>query len=53
MKCTDHLTSEFRESTKMFWKNVKRWRKPQKKLEVVVKDANGEILNESEQVVER
>jgi hypothetical protein len=37
----------------MFGKSVKRRRKPQEKLEVEVKDTNGEILNKNEQVVER
>jgi hypothetical protein len=37
----------------MFWKSVNRRRKTREKLEAVVKDTNGEILNENEQVVER
>jgi hypothetical protein len=37
----------------MFWKSVNRRRNPQEKLEGVVKDANGELLNENDQVVER
>jgi hypothetical protein len=37
----------------MFWKSVNSRRKPQEKLEIVVKDTIGEILNENEQVVER
>jgi hypothetical protein len=41
------------ESEKIFWKSVNRKRKPQEKLDEVVKDKNGEILHESEQVVER
>jgi hypothetical protein len=42
---------EFKE-LKMFFKSVNRRRKPQEKLEVVVKDGNGEMLNEKGQVVE-
>jgi hypothetical protein len=38
---------------KMFWKSVNRRRKPQEKLEVVLKDTTGKILNENEQVVKR
>jgi hypothetical protein len=53
MRWGDRVTSEFRESNKMFWKSMNRRRKPQEKLEIVVKDMNGEILNENEQVVER
>jgi hypothetical protein len=40
------VTSEFRESKKMFWKSVNRRRKPQEKLEIVVKDAKREQVAE-------
>jgi hypothetical protein len=53
MRWGERVTSEFRESKKMSWKSVNRMRKPREKLEGVVKDTKGEILNENEQVVER
>jgi hypothetical protein len=37
----------------MFLKSVNRRKKPQEKLEVVVKETNGEIFNENEEVVQR
>jgi hypothetical protein len=52
MRWGEHVTSEFGELKKMFWKSINRRRKPQVKLEVVVK-SNGEILDENEQAVER
>jgi hypothetical protein len=53
MRWNRHVTSEFRESKKMFWKSVNRRMKPQEKLKEVVNDANVDIFNEGEQVVER
>jgi hypothetical protein len=53
MRWGERLPCEFRELKKMFWKSVNRRRKPQEELEIVVKDANVDILNENEQVVER
>jgi hypothetical protein len=37
----------------MFWKSVNRRRNPQEELEVELKYANGQILNEDEKVAER
>jgi hypothetical protein len=53
MRWDERVTSDFKKSKKMFWKTVNRRRKPQEKLEVVVKDAKGEILDKNKQVVER
>jgi Na+-translocating ferredoxin:NAD+ oxidoreductase RnfC subunit len=50
---SERLLSEFRESNKIFWKVVNRKRKPQEKIEEVVKNENGEIIHGNEQVVER
>jgi hypothetical protein len=51
MRWSERVKNEFRESKKMFWKSVNKKNKPQEKLEVVVKDTKGEILNESEKVL--
>jgi hypothetical protein len=48
----ERVTSEFRESKKIFWESVKRKSKPKEKLDIVLNDENGEILHEKEQVVE-
>jgi hypothetical protein len=50
---SERVTSKFRESKNIFWKSVNKKRKPQEKLEEVVKEENGGILYDNEQVVER
>ena len=42
----ERLASNFKDSKKMFWKEVKRVRKGESKKEECVKDVNGEVLSE-------
>ena len=49
----ERLASDFKDSKKMFWKEVKRIRKGESKKEECVKDINGEVLSERKQVLGR
>ena len=49
----ERIASNFRERKKMFWKEVKRVRKGERKKEECVKDVNGEVLVERERVLGR
>ena len=49
----ERLASNFKDSKKMFWKEVKRVRKGESKKEECVKDVNGEVLSERKRVLGR
>ena len=49
----ERLAGNFRDSKKMFWKEMKRIRKGESKKEECVKDVNGEVLSERRRVLGR
>ena len=49
----ERLARDFKSCKKMFWKEVNRVRKGESKKEECVKDVNGEVLTEREQVLGR
>ena len=49
----ERLASNFKDSKKMFWKEVKRVQKGESKKEECVKDVNGEVLSERTRVLGR